>query len=101
RLRRVRDRTEQHAGPEEAAIFDVQISICEDADLRMSAETLTRQGFAAEKAVDLVLLEWREHFARSTNALMRERVSDLTDVQIRVLSVLLDLPDRDPVDLPK
>lgn len=101
RLRRVRDRTEQHAGAEEAAIFDVQISICEDADLRLSVETLIRQGFAAEKAFDLVLLEWREHFARSTNALMRERVSDLTDVQIRVLSLLLDLPDHDPVGLPK
>ncbi len=101
RLRKVRDRVEQHAGPEEAAIFDVQISICGDADLRASAETLIRQGFAAEKAFDLVLLEWREHFARSTNALMRERVSDLLDVQIRVLSILLDLPDRDPVDLPK
>ncbi|MBI2408030.1 MAG: phosphoenolpyruvate--protein phosphotransferase [Gemmatimonadetes bacterium] len=101
RLRKVRDRVEQHAGPEEAAIFDVQISICDDADLRQSVETLIRQGFAAEKAFDLVLLEWREHFARSTNALMRERVSDLLDVQIRVLSLLLDLPDRDPVDLPK
>lgn len=101
RLRKVRDRVEEHAGPEEAAIFDVQISICTDADLHSSVETLIRQGFAAEKAFDLVLLEWREHFARSTNALMRERVSDLLDVQIRVLSVLLDLPDRDPVDLPK
>ena len=101
RLQSVRDRTEKHAGAEEAAIFDVQISICEDADLRMSVETLIRQGFAAEKAFELVLLEWREHFSRSTNALMRERVSDLTDVQIRVLSLLLDLPDHDPVGLPK
>jgi phosphotransferase system enzyme I (PtsI) len=32
--------------------------------------------------------------------MVRERVSDLTDVQIRVLSLLLDLPDHDPVDLP-
>jgi phosphotransferase system enzyme I (PtsI) len=101
RLRKVRDRVQQHAGPEEAAIFDVQISICDDADLRASVKTLVRQGFAAEKAFDLVLLEWREHFGRSTNALMRERVSDLLDVQIRVLSILLDLPDRDPVDVPK
>jgi len=101
RLRKVRARVEQHAGPEEAAIFDVQISICDDADLRGSVVTLIRQGFAAEKAFDLVLLEWREHFARSTNALMRERVSDLLDVQIRVLGLLLDLPDHDPIDLPK
>ncbi len=101
RLRQVRARTEEHAGPQEAAIFDVQISICQDADLRMSAETLIRQRFAAEKAFDLVMLEWREHFARSSNALMRERVSDLTDVQIRVLSLLLELPDYDPIGLPK
>ena len=101
RLRKVRDRVEQHAGPEEAAIFDVQIQILNDVDLRGSVETLIRQGFAAEKAFDLVLLEWREHFGRSTNALMRERVSDLLDVQIRVLSLLLDLPDHDPVELPK
>ncbi len=101
RLRLVRDRTERHAGPEEAAIFDVQISICQDADLHSSVEALIHQGFAAEKAFELVLLEWREHFARSTNALMRERVTDLTDVQIRVLSLLLDLPDHDPVGLPK
>jgi phosphotransferase system enzyme I (PtsI) len=31
--------------------------------------------------------------------MMRERVGDLTDVHIRVLSLLLGLPDHDPVDL--
>jgi phosphoenolpyruvate-protein phosphotransferase (PTS system enzyme I) len=33
--------------------------------------------------------------------MMRERVGDITDVQIRVLSLLLGLPDHDPVDVPK
>ena len=33
--------------------------------------------------------------------MMRERVGDLTDVHIRVLSILLGLPDHDPVDVPK
>jgi phosphotransferase system enzyme I (PtsI) len=32
--------------------------------------------------------------------MLRERVGDLTDVHIRVLSLLLGLPDHDPVDLP-
>ena len=32
--------------------------------------------------------------------MLRERVGDLTDVHIRVLSLLLDLPDHDPVELP-
>ena len=33
--------------------------------------------------------------------MLRERVGDLKDVEIRVLTLLLDLPDHDPVDLPE
>ncbi len=101
RLRSVRERAEKNAGPAEAAIFDVQVSIIEDAELRRRVEDVIRQNFAAERAFDVVMLEWREHFARSAHAMMRERVGDLMDVHIRVLSILLDLPDYDPVDLPK
>ncbi len=101
RLRSVRERAERNAGPAEAAIFDVQVSIIEDAELRRRVEDVIRQNFAAERAFDVVMLEWRERFARSTHAMMRERVGDLMDVHIRVLSILLDLPDYDPVDLPK
>jgi phosphotransferase system enzyme I (PtsI) len=101
RLRVVRERAEKHAGPAEAAIFDVQISIIEDGELRQRVEEVIGQNFAAERAFDVVMLQWREHFARSAHAMMRERVGDLTDVHIRVLSTLLDLPDYDPVDLPK
>ena len=97
----MRERAERHAGPAEAAIFDVQVSIIEDAELRRRVEDVIRQNFSAERAFDVVMLEWREHFARSAHAMMRERVGDLTDVHIRVLSILLDLPDYDPVDLPK
>ena len=101
RLRRVRDRAERNAGPEEAAIFDVQISILEDPELRERIASVVRQQFAAEKAVDLVLLEWRRRFERHQHAMLRERVGDLTDVQIRLLSILLGLPDHDPVDVKK
>jgi phosphotransferase system enzyme I (PtsI) len=101
RLRHVRERAEKNAGPAEAAIFDVQVSIIQDAELRRRVEDVIKQNFAAERAFDVVMLEWREHFARSAHAMMRERVGDLMDVHIRVLSILLDLPDYDPVDLPK
>ncbi len=101
RLRAVRDRAERHAGPEEAAIFEVQVSILDDEELGKRAESYIRQNLGAEKAFDLVLLEWRQTFARSPVPMMRERVGDLTDVHIRVLSVLLGLPDHDPVDVPK
>ena len=99
RLSHVKTRAEKHAGPEEAAIFEVQIAILSDVELISSVETLIRQNLGAEKAFDLVLIEWRQNFARHTQPMIRERVGDLTDVHIRVLSILLGLPDHDPVDV--
>ena len=101
RLQQVKLRAERHAGSEEAAIFEVQLMILSDAELISSVENLIKQNISAEKAFDLVLIEWRQNFARHTAASLRERVGDLTDVHIRVLSILLGLPDHDPVDLPK
>ena len=101
RLVKVRQRAEKHAGDEEAAIFEVQIAILSDQELIGSVEALIRQNIGAEKAFDLVLIEWRQNFARHAQPMIRERVGDLTDVHIRVLSVLLGLPDHDPVDVTK
>ncbi|MEP6904537.1 MAG: phosphoenolpyruvate-utilizing N-terminal domain-containing protein, partial [Gemmatimonadales bacterium] len=101
RLAQVRARADKHAGPEEAAIFDVQISILSDAELLERVEGLIRQNIAAEKAFDLVMIEWRQHFSRHSQPMIRERVGDLTDIHIRVLTILLGLPDHDPVDVPK
>ena len=52
RLHQVRARAEKHAGPEEAAIFDVQISILEDAELVRQVEELVHQNLGAEKAFE-------------------------------------------------
>ena len=101
RLRTVRDRALKAAGAAEAAIFEVQISIVEDPDFGGRVEDVIRQNFSAERAFDVVMLEQRDHFARSPHAMLRERVSDLIDVHIRVLTVLMGLEDHDPVDLPK
>ena len=101
RLRHLRTRAEVQAGPEEAAIFDVQLAIMDDKELITRAESLIRQNLGAEKAFDIVLLEWRQHFAKHTAPMLREKVGDLTDVHIRVLSILLGLADHDPVDVPK
>ncbi len=79
RLRILRARAERHAGPAEAAIFDVQVSIIEDAELRARVESVIRQGFGAERAFDVVMLEWREHFARSQHAMMREALYLVAD----------------------
>ena len=97
RLRHLRARAEVQAGEEEAAIFDVQLAILDDNELVSRAESLIRQNLGAEKAFDIILLEWRQHFARHTAPMMREKVCDLTDVHIRVLTILLGLADHDPV----
>ncbi|HEU4641658.1 MAG TPA: phosphoenolpyruvate--protein phosphotransferase [Gemmatimonadaceae bacterium] len=101
RIRTVRARAARHAGEEEAKIFDAQLFILEDVELIGRVEALVRQNLAAESAFEITMLEWRHHFARHASPMMRERVGDITDVQIRVLSLLLGLPDHDPVDLPK
>src|SRR5437868_6146938 len=63
RLHQVRARAEKNAGPEEAAIFDVQLSILDDTELLRQVEELIQQNLGAEKAFDLVLFEWRQQFA--------------------------------------
>ncbi|MEO7104581.1 MAG: phosphoenolpyruvate--protein phosphotransferase [Gemmatimonadaceae bacterium] len=101
RLVQVRDRVSAHTGEEEAAIFDVQVAMLDDAELLDNVRELIHQNLGAEKAFDLVMADWRQSFARHTHQMLRERVADLTDVHIRVLSMLLGLEDHDPVDLPR
>jgi phosphoenolpyruvate-protein phosphotransferase (PTS system enzyme I) len=101
RLAQIRDRVERTAGAQEAAIFDVQRSILDDQELLTAVEDLIRQNLGAEKAFEIVMFEWGQKFARAAHPMLRERVGDLKDVEIRVLTLLLDLPDHDPVDLPK
>jgi phosphotransferase system enzyme I (PtsI) len=101
RLRQVRARAERRVGPEEAAIFDVQLSMLEDVELLDGTESYIRQNLAAEKAFDVRMNELRKHFAKHALPMVRERIGDLTDVHIRVLTLLLGLPDHDPVDVPK
>ena len=99
RIMTIRARAEGAAGSD-AAIFDVQHAILLDPSVLGATESLIRQNYAAEKAFDIVLTERTRDFARHDAAMMREHVGDLTDVHIRVLSILLGLPDHDPVSLP-
>ena len=63
RLRQIRARVEATAGHEEAAIFEVQLSILEDPDLTRGVEELIHQNIAAEKAFDIQMVESRKRFA--------------------------------------
>jgi phosphotransferase system enzyme I (PtsI) len=101
RIRHVTERVEATAGKEEAAIFEAQRMLLEDPALLAGVRQYVNQNFAADAAFDLEMREWRQRFARHSSALLRERANDLVDVHIRVLAILMHLPDHDPVDLPK
>jgi phosphotransferase system enzyme I (PtsI) len=100
RILAIKERAVQNAGEAEGAIFDVQRHVLEDGEILADVEGLIRQNYAAEKAFDLVLEERRHLFARHQQPMIRERVGDLDDVHIRVLSILLRLPDHDPLEVP-
>ena len=102
RVAHLRARVEQHVGIEEARIFEAQALILQDIEITDKVELLIRHDhFAAESAFDLTMNQWRTEFARSSSPMIRERVGDLIDVHIRVLSLMLGLPDHDPGDVPK
>ncbi|MEJ7808811.1 MAG: phosphoenolpyruvate--protein phosphotransferase [Gemmatimonadaceae bacterium] len=101
RLEFVRDRAERRAGPEEAQIFEMQQLLLDDPEMRKHVEALIRHSINAEQAFHQHMSDWRHSFARHAAPELRERAGDILDVEIRVLSLLLGLPDHDPVDVPK
>jgi phosphotransferase system enzyme I (PtsI) len=96
RLALVRAKAAERAGPEEARIFDAQLMILEDTDLTGGVERLIRENhFSAERAFELKVLEWRGLWSTQGSTLLRDRLIDLTDVEIRVLTRLLGVAEPD------
>ncbi|HEY2804979.1 MAG TPA: phosphoenolpyruvate--protein phosphotransferase [Gemmatimonadales bacterium] len=96
RLAQVRDRAAVRAGPEEARIFDAQLLILDDIDLVGGSERLIRDNhFTAERAFELKMMEWRGLWSTQGSQLLRDRLIDLTDVEIRVLTRLLGIDEPD------
>jgi phosphotransferase system enzyme I (PtsI) len=100
RLAQVRKRVEERAGPTEAAIFEVQQLLLDDPVMLEEIESLIRHNVGAEQAFHQHMSDWRQRYAREADSYLRERVGDILDLEIRMLSILLGLQDHDPLDIP-
>lgn len=91
RTEELRDRTAQRLGDVEAKIFDPQSLMLQDPDLVEGTLAYIRDNFlAAERAFDWRVLELRSRFADTAHAMVTDRLADLRDIRVRVLSRLLD-----------
>lgn len=82
-------RVEERAGPEESKIFEAQVMMARDPDFLESVEHLIRTNLlSAETAYEFKALEMRVAWSGSSNSRLRERLADLSAVQIRTLRAL-------------
>ena len=93
-LEAVKRETENRLGPIEARIFDPQILMLDDPEV---VETTRRYIFesrlTAARAFDWCMLELKERWSRTSHAMVLDRLNDLEDLKVRILSRLLGLPD--------
>jgi phosphotransferase system enzyme I (PtsI) len=99
-LTELRARAEDRAGVDEARIFDAQVLILEDKDFIGGVAELIRENhLTAEKAFEFKTLEVRDLWTASGNALLKDRLADLTGVAIRVIQHLMHRGGSDVWDM--
>ncbi len=100
-LGKLRDRVRERAGREESHIFDAQIMMVQDMDFLRGVEQLIRENrLSAETAYEFKSLEVRNIWAGSGNALLRDRLADLSAIHNRMLTRLLGKPEEELWALP-
>jgi len=95
---RLQAETTRKIGSFEGKVFESQAMMIEDPDLVEGTTRYIRDNFVcAERAFDWHILEMRIRMQESAHAMLVDRLADLHDVRVRVLSHLLGRPD--PADL--
>ncbi len=100
-LAALRERVRERAGREESHIFDAQIMMAEDLDFLKSVEQCIRDGMSAETAYEFKALELRNTWSGSGNALLRDRLADISAIHNRMLQRLLGKGDEELWQLPE
>ncbi len=96
----LRDRVRERAGREESHIFDAQILMAQDPDFLRAVAQCIRDGMSAETAYEFKALELRNTWSASGNAMLRDRLADLSAIHNRMLHRLLGRTDEELWSLP-
>ncbi len=92
RIREIQQQTAERLGPVEAQIFEPQILMLDDSELIGPAERYIRDNqYSAARAIELRVLELRSEWRRSGHPMILDRLTDLLDVEVRLMNELLDL----------
>ena len=85
-IRRIRRLVAGEQGDELAQIFDAQLAMLEDPSIKEQTEALVRgECYSAERAYSETLEKIKESFGNIENEYLRERVSDIADIESQVL----------------
>lgn len=86
--------TEARLGSIEARIFDPQILMLDDPEVvEGTRRYISESRLAAPRAFQWRMMELKERWSRTSHPMVPDRLNDLEDFKIRILSRLLDLPD--------
>ena len=89
-IRSFRDRVSEEIGGEVAAIFEAHLRLLRDPGLLKGVETLIREkNFTPEHSVSRVFNRYARRFQDMEDLYLRERISDLHDIERRLLRSLV------------
>ncbi|MDE2804081.1 MAG: phosphoenolpyruvate--protein phosphotransferase [Gemmatimonadota bacterium] len=90
----LKSETEGRLGPVEARIFDPQILMLDDPDVVNGTERyIAENRLGAARAFDWRMLELKERWSQTDHPMVLDRLNDLADLKLRVLTRLLALPE--------
>ena len=93
-VKRLQAETTNRIGSYEGKVFESQAMMIEDPDLIDGTLRYVRDNYvAAERAFDWQVLEMRVRMEESAHAMLMDKLADLHDVRVRVLSHLLGRED--------
>jgi len=94
RIREIQEYARERLGDIEANIFDPQLLMIDDPELVETTNSYIRDNLlSAARAFQLRVLEFQSEWRLSGHPMVLDRLNDLLDIQVRILRILLDLPD--------